>query len=305
MSSLCLPLIIFHSIFSVDEFFPDPVPARANLLYEAHFGLNRRPFGETVDPSAYVSLPGREAVLRRLRYGLEHGQGPVLLHGPAGSGKTLVARLLAQMLAGPATHLTFPALPAAEFLAYLADELGAAPVGTAGSVDTSMASSLRRLRRHLGESVARGERPVLVVDEAHLIDDPATFEVLRSLLNFATLGPADLNLVLVGDTEILLRLPPGLADRLTAQALLGALSEVETGTYLNGRLAAAGASASAPLFDSAAIATLHRAAEGLPRRLNRLADLALLVSYAEGLPRPDARAVAVATRELDPEGLAA
>ena len=34
-------------------------------MYEAHFGLIRRPFGETVDPSAYVPLSTHEAVLRQ------------------------------------------------------------------------------------------------------------------------------------------------------------------------------------------------------------------------------------------------
>jgi type II secretory pathway predicted ATPase ExeA len=101
----------------------------------------------------------------------------------------------------------------------------------------------------------------------------------------------------------LLRVSPGLLDRLTAHCLLGPLTEEESSSYLLGRLAAAGARA--PLFGAEEIATLHRAADGLPRRLNRLADLALLISYAEGLPAPDARAVAIAVREADVSTLAA
>ncbi len=61
-------------------------------MYESHFGLSRLPFGESTDPSAYLALPSREAVLRRLRYGLEQGQGPALIFGPPGAGKTLLAR---------------------------------------------------------------------------------------------------------------------------------------------------------------------------------------------------------------------
>jgi hypothetical protein len=51
-------------------------------VYEAHYGLEHRPFGETVSPASYVALPTRDAALRRLRYGIEHGLGPAVLYGP-------------------------------------------------------------------------------------------------------------------------------------------------------------------------------------------------------------------------------
>jgi type II secretory pathway predicted ATPase ExeA len=166
-----------------------------------------------------------------------------------------------------------------------------------------LSGALRLLRQHLAAAAARGARPLLILDEAHLIDDPATFEAVRLLLNFASQGPPDVSLLLVGGPEVLLRLPPGLLDRLAAHCLLGPFTEDESSTYIHGRLAAAGARG--PLFGAEEIATLHRAADGLPRRLNRLADLALLIAYAEGDERPDTRAVAIAAREADVSTFAA
>jgi type II secretory pathway predicted ATPase ExeA len=189
-------------------------------------------------------------------------------------------------------------MPAAELLAYLADELAAPPAPGPG-----LAGSIRRLQVVLSAASAKGQRPLLIVDEAHLIDDPSTFETLRLLLNFATSGPPDLSLLLVGGAEVLLRLPLALADRLAARCLLGPLTEEESAAYILGRLTASGVTE--PLFDSESLRALHRAADGLPRRLNRLADLSLLIAYARDQARPDAHAIASAAREAVADPLAA
>jgi type II secretory pathway predicted ATPase ExeA len=188
--------------------------------------------------------------------------------------------------------VTFPALSAADLVAHLSIELGglAAP-------NHSLQASLRQLRGQLAALATRGQRPLLIVDDAHLIEAVSTFEALRLLLNFATDGPPDLSLLFVGDAELLLEMPPGLANRLATRCLLGPFAAAETSTYVVGRLAAAGASA--PLFSPDALAALHRAAEGLPRRLNHLADLALLIAYAQDLSCADSAVVTLAASEFN------
>lgn len=64
------------------------------------------------------------------------------------------------------------------------------------------------------------------------------------------------------------------------------------------------AGGSEEIFSSEAISRLHRESDGLPRRLNRLADLALLIAFAREAERPDAETIAIAAREAAFDGLA-
>lgn len=267
-------------------------------MYEAYYKLARRPFVETVSPLAYVGLPSREVCLRRLRYELEQSRGPTVLFGPPGAGKTLLALRLAFELGVAPIHLTFPALSAPELLGVLAEQLD-------GSFSTgqTMATAVSQVRRRLAESSMAGLRTLLIVDEAHLIDDPATFEALRLLLNFASAGPPDLSLVLVGTAELTLQLPPSMVDRLAARSFLGPLTEIESTTYIQARLAAAGAASA--LFSPNALLAIHRAALGIPRRLNLLADLSLLVAFAQRQTQVNPHIVALAAQEFQIDPLAA
>ncbi len=250
-------------------------------MYEAYWQLQQNPFENAADPRFYYPGEPQQAALLKLRYAVENHRSAALLCGASGTGKTLIGAMLRSVLDAafsPIVHLVFPQMPTPELLCYLADELEQ----SSGSVGpASIQVSVRRIERFLAENAGQGRHAVVLVDEAHLIDQPEAFEALRLLLNFELEGSPGLTLLLSGQTALLpaLERNPSLEERLSVKSLLRPFTERETSEYVVHRLQAAGATSA--IFDPAALPTLHALARGIPRRINRLCDLALLIGFAE------------------------
>jgi len=267
-------------------------------MYETYWRLNRKPFENAPDPRFYYPSETHQAALLKLRYALENRRGAALLAGPSGSGKTLAAVMLRGALAesfAPWVHLAFPQMTTAELLAYLADQLdgGAAAWGT-----VDVRTSVRRIERFLAENAEKGLHAVVVLDEAHLIDDRKTFEALRLLLNFEHDGAPDLTLLWVGQPSILpvFDRMPQWEERLALKCLLRPFNGHETAAYVEHRLKAAGADRS--IFEPDALTALHEMTHGNARRINRLCDLSLLIGFAEEQTSLRAEHVEAVCRDL-------
>jgi type II secretory pathway predicted ATPase ExeA len=267
-------------------------------MYEAYWGLQAKPFENNMDVGFYYPSDSHQAALLKLRYVVENGRQGAVLTGLPGLGKSMIVRALFGMLpeqAQPRIHLVFPQMPADQLLAYLAHELteGTGPAGPA-----SIEASVRQIQQALRQNAEAGRQTVVAIDEAHLIDADETFETLRLLLNLELARANPLTLLFVGQPELLpmLNRHPDLEERLAVKCLLRPMDLDGSVAYINYRLQESGVART--LFTDAAMETIHVLSRGIPRQINRLCDLALLIGYAEEQQQIDAPAIEAVSQEL-------
>ena len=250
-------------------------------MYETYWRLAAKPFENTSDTRFYYPAEAHQGALLKLRYAVENRRGAALLAGASGLGKSLIVQTLLRQLGetfNPRVHLVFPQMPPNQLLAYLAESLS----GTGyGNTTPTIDQSVRCLERTLTENVTAGRHAVVVIDEAQDLDDGRTLETVRLMLNFEHNSIAALTVVLVGQPSLLpvLDRMPELDERLAVKCLLRRLTIEESISYIQHRLQAAGAEQE--IFDGSALEAVHHFSLGVPRRINRLCDLALLIGFAE------------------------
>jgi general secretion pathway protein A len=267
-------------------------------MYLDYWQLSARPFEPCGDRAAFYPCEAQEAALLKLRYAVENRRGAALLAGPAGVGKTTLLQLLRLGLAEtlrPIVHLVFPQMSSRDLLVYLAEQIGAPP---ADPPRHTIEESVRRLEFMLGQNARQGRHAVLVVDEAHLLEDCGALETLRLLLNFEHAGRPTLTLLLVGQMGLISAVGrlPSLEERIAVKTLVRTFTPEETSGYVQHRLTASGATRE--IFTPDALEALHHLGHGTPRQINRLGDLALLVGFADRLPRLAAEQIESVSEEL-------
>ncbi len=270
-------------------------------MYVQHFGLEHEPFSIAPDPRyLYMSERHREA-LAHLTYGLNSGGGIVLLTGEIGAGKTTVCRCFLDQVPADCriAYIFNPKLTVTELLASVCEEFGV-EVPHAHS-QTTVKTYLDPLNHFLLDAHAAGRNSVLMIDEAQLLS-PEVLEQLRLLTNLETSERKLLQIILIGQPELRDMLAqPGLeqlAQRVIARYHLGALDEADTGRYIAHRLQLAGLRGPSPL-GAELLRSIHRNSGGIPRRINRLCDRALLGAYGQGLSAVDLPTLRRAAAEVE------
>jgi len=220
--------------------------------------------------------------LRELRTCVERDQGMAVLTAPAGAGKTLLCRRLCRELAdryacaflGTSRFSSRRAL-----LQGVLYELGQPYIGL--SEQESRLGLFDALRTDAGDL----HPLLLVMDEAHLLP-PRFLEELRTLADYDVQGERLIHVVLSGQLALEETLSEGplsaLNQRVGCHVCLESLTADESADYVRHRLAWAGLETGAEtVFSPAALSLIVHASDGNPRRVNQLADHALLIGFAD------------------------
>lgn len=249
-------------------------------MYYSHFGLKEPPFKITPNTEFFFSGANRGAILDALIYAISSGEGIVKVVGEVGSGKTMLCRMLETML--PDTiervYLANPSVAPEDILHAIAFEL---QLDLPPDADRLLV--MQALQNYLIERHSEGRQVVIFVEEAQGMPI-ATLEEIRLLSNLETRHNKLLQIVLFGQPELDANLNEQhirqLKERITHSFNLGPLNEKEAEDYLISRLRTAGYFGP-PLFTKAAVKKMIKASMGLVRRINILADKAMLAAFAE------------------------
>jgi type II secretory pathway predicted ATPase ExeA len=249
------------------------------IMYLDHFGLERPPFKITPDPRLFFSGGKRGSVLDALVYAITTGEGIVKVVGEVGSGKTMLCRMLETRL--PANveivYIANPSLSPENILQVVAFELNL------NTREADRLQAMQTLQNWLLEQHANGRQVVVFIEEAQGMP-LETLEEIRLLSNLETDQSKLLQIVMFGQPELDAKLAQPairqLRERISHSFLLTPLNVNDVQEYLNFRMRSAGYKGP-DIFDRGNARLVRRYSRGLVRRVNIIADKALLAAFAE------------------------
>ncbi|CAA7612729.1 AAA family ATPase [Magnetospirillum sp. UT-4] len=251
-------------------------------MYKEFFNLSAEPFRITPDPGFLYLTDQHKEALAAIIYGIAKRKGFICITGEVGVGKTTILRSYLDSVDEPGLRFVYVFNPNVSFqalLRHIFKEIGHDYPGD------DIASMVDSLRGWLMERHRKRETLVLLIDEAQNMPI-GTLESLRMLSNLETATEKLVQIVLVGQPELeqLLgeRQLRQLESRIAVRTRLGPLSRKDAAAYVRHRVKCV-ALDDRPAFSDAAVTEIVRHADGIPRRINVLADNALMTAFGRKL----------------------
>lgn len=243
-----------------------------------HFGLRRDPFCNEPIPDHFLEIAPHRDALRRLTRGVHQRRGLCVLSGQVGSGKTTAVRQLLETLEEELFEASMMVVlnasaDAAWIMTRFAKQLGIE------EPPPEREALLAQIYEQLAIVREDSRHAVLIIDDAEAL---AAGRVLADVCGLLKLEYEDrrlLTLVLAGGPplEAALAAEPGLAARIEVKVRLEALDRPAARDYLMRRIQGAGGTVS--IVGQDAMDAIHGLGQGLPGRMNTLADNALFEAF--------------------------
>ena len=270
------------------------------MSYYRVLGFDKEPFSTSPDPEFFFSSREHERALTNVLIELRLKRGLSVVLGDVGTGKTTLSRKLVQDLREREDCLFHIMLdPSFEnrsaFTLSLVKNFGI-PVENPQPTLTDLREALERFLFQKG--VVEQKTIILIIDEAQKLD-PVSMEVLRLLLNYETNEFKLLQLVLLGQTELLSSIQkiPNFMDRVSFKTRLVPLDYEEMTEMIFFRIEQAGYRARMDLFLEDALKEIYQATQGYPRQVTMLCHKALKTMLMKNKPAVDRQLISQIMQE--------
>jgi general secretion pathway protein A len=242
-------------------------------MYLDYWKFDKFPFESVPDPDFYYLSNAHEEGLTRLIYAAQMRKGSAMLSGEIGCGKTTLSMVFVRELPIEKYDIGIIVNPRLESLEFLQEILY--QFGIKDIPDTKV-KCLRVLNERMLANLEAGKETLLIVDEAQILNE-ASFEEIRLLLNFQLNNRFLMTIILIGQPELIKKVKDieQLDQRIAIKYHLTPFNLEETARYIIFRQEKAGGRSN--LFSDDAVERIYEYTGGVPRKINNLCDLSLLV----------------------------
>jgi len=245
-------------------------------MYLEYWGFKRFPFENVPDPDFFFLSKSHEEALTRLIYAAKMRKGSAMLSGEIGCGKTTLSRVYIKELSEDRFDIGLIVNPNLEPKEFLQEILYQFDIN---DIPETKVKCLRALNSKVLDNAKSNRDSILIVDEAQLLNRD-TFEEIRLLLNLQLNNRFLMTIILLGQPELRskVREIEQIDQRIAIKYHLTPFDFDEISEYIIFRQTKAGRKENA--FSGEAIEKIYESSKGIPRKINNLCDLSLLIGFS-------------------------